>query len=419
VSASPVEKNNPKKKSARKLKFTTEKEKDKVELDFDNLEKYSLSELSSYAREQNINKSLRGNRKSDYIHAMLLKQLSQRTVAQLKTEAEKRGVDMKDYGSTNKRKIDYIHAIIDDRLGEGEPLWSLWKEIYLVGTEWENYDAVFDINWDFDHLKEALDESGELNEAGAKHPVYLFGVTEPQLVEFGEGDRRVTPIPAIVALISPLPPPAELGIKSVQKVEEEFVPMRDLKMDWVPYIPKSTWKSDPKSVVPRAFFLKTFQRREGLKDMKEEELVKFNFALPYIFLPRAQEAPTFDDTIVTVVTEVNGRGTSFEFDWTDMDEVDEFAEGVLKDHGLDPKENQAQLEALIEEIKNTVSAEKARIRAAKAAWQAKLDALGPEKRKALDELKIWKYYPQNEHPDISGNKVSYVNRYYGKADRVL
>lgn len=56
--------------------------------------------------------------------------------------------------------------------------------------------------------------------------------------------------------------------------------------------------------------------------MKEEELVKFNFALPYIFLPRAQEAPTFDDTIVTVVTEVNGRGTSFEFDWTDMDEVD-------------------------------------------------------------------------------------------------
>lgn len=87
----------------------------------------------------------------------------------------------------------------------------------------------------------------------------------------------------------------------------------------------------------------------------------------------------------------------------------EFAEGVLKDHGLDPKENQAQLEALIEEIKNTVSAEKARIRAAKAAWQAKLDALGPEKRKALDELKIWKYYPQNEHPDISGNKARFLS----------
>jgi hypothetical protein len=52
----------------------------------------------------------------------------------------------------------------------------------------------------------------------------------------------VVPIPAVVAVISSLPPPAELGIKSVQKIEEEFVPMKELKMDWVPYIPKSEWK---------------------------------------------------------------------------------------------------------------------------------------------------------------------------------
>jgi hypothetical protein len=67
--------------------------------------------------------------------------------------------------------------------------------------------------------------------------------------------------------------------------------------------------------------LKTHQRREGLKDMKEEELVKFNFALPYIFLPRAQEEPTSEDSVVNVVTEVNGKGATFEFDW-EMDEVD-------------------------------------------------------------------------------------------------
>lgn len=50
------------------------------------------------------------------------------------------------------------------------------------------------------------------------------------------------PIPAIVAVVSSLPPPARLGLKSVQKIEEELIDMKDLKMDWVPYIPKAQWK---------------------------------------------------------------------------------------------------------------------------------------------------------------------------------
>lgn len=54
--------------------------------------------------------------------------------------------------------------------------------------------------------------------------------------------------------------------------------------------------------------------------MKEEDLVKFNFALPYIFLPRAQQKPQYD-TIANVVTEVNGKGATFEFDWQ-MDDLE-------------------------------------------------------------------------------------------------
>ncbi len=56
--------------------------------------------------------------------------------------------------------------------------------------------------------------------------------------------KHVVLIPAIVAVISSLPPPSKLGLKSVQKVEEEFVPMKELKMDWVPYIPKAAWRYD-------------------------------------------------------------------------------------------------------------------------------------------------------------------------------
>jgi len=220
-----------------------------------------------------------------------------------------------------------------------------------------------------------------------------------------------------VAVISSLPPPAQLGIKSVQKVEEEFVPMKQLKMDWVPYIPKADWKHDPKSVVPRAFFLKTSQRREGLSHMKEEDRVKFNFALPYIFLPRAQEAPRFD-TIANVVTEVNGKGATFEFDW-DMDDLDEIAAGVLKDSGLDPEKDTAELEALKNTIRETVKSEQQRIAKEKNAWKARMEAISPEEKKALNDLKIHKYYPKNKYPDVSENKVAFVNRYYGKADKVL
>merc|ERR1711879_655586 len=133
--------------------------------------------------------------------------------------------------------------------------------------------------------------------------------------------------------------------------------------------------------------LKTHQRREGLKDMSEEELAQYNYALPYIFLPRVQEEPK-SDTVVNVVTEVNGKGATFEFDW-EMDDVEEIAAETLKENDLDPEKDEKQLQELIKVIKDTVNA---------------------EKKKALDELKIWKYYPQNEYPDVSGNKVAYVNR---------
>jgi predicted AlkP superfamily phosphohydrolase/phosphomutase len=85
--------------------------------------------------------------------------------------------------------------------------------------------------------------------------------------------------------------------------------------------------------------------------------------------------------------------------------IQEIAADVLKDNDVDPEKNKDQLEALIKVIKKTVNDEKARIREEKAAWKKRMDSISPEKRKALDELQIWKYYPQNKYPDVSGNKV--------------
>lgn len=38
-------------------------------------------------------------------------------------------------------------------------------------------------------------------------------------------------------VVSPFPPSDKLGITSVQRESEEIVPMKQMKMDWVPYIP--------------------------------------------------------------------------------------------------------------------------------------------------------------------------------------
>jgi len=52
--------------------------------------------------------------------------------------------------------------------------------------------------------------------------------------------ETVVPIPFIVAIICDVPPPSEIGIKSVMRAEEEIVSMASLKMDWIPYIPQTT-----------------------------------------------------------------------------------------------------------------------------------------------------------------------------------
>lgn len=58
---------------------------------------------------------------------------------------------------------------------EEEVFWKHWKQIFLVGTEWETYDSVYDIVWDFDHLNEDLVE-GFLSKS--PNPKYIFGSTE-------------------------------------------------------------------------------------------------------------------------------------------------------------------------------------------------------------------------------------------------
>uniref|UniRef100_I1KT91 Uncharacterized protein n=1 Tax=Glycine max TaxID=3847 RepID=I1KT91_SOYBN len=159
-------------------------------------------------------------------------------------------------------------------------LEDLWKETFPVGTEWDQLDTVYQYKWDFSNLENAFEEDGVLY--GKK--VYLFGCTEPQLVMF-KGESKVVLIPAVVAVVSPFPPSDKIGINSVQREAEEIVPMKQMKMDWVPYIPLEGRDSQVDRLKSQIFILSCTQRRSALKHLKLDRLKKYEYCLPYFYQP--------------------------------------------------------------------------------------------------------------------------------------
>ena len=91
------------------------------------------------------------------------------------------------------------------------PEWNGWKEVFLCGTEWSNFDLVYKTEWmwDFDHLYEDLvADDGALAKA---KKVYIFGTTEPQLVDVGDVTSHVVPIPTLVAVAGDADLPSSCG----------------------------------------------------------------------------------------------------------------------------------------------------------------------------------------------------------------
>ncbi|CAE6069152.1 unnamed protein product [Arabidopsis arenosa] len=117
-------------------------------------------------------------------------------------------------------------------LDEKRDLQDLWKAVFPVGIKWKLLDALYEHNWDFKDLEEALEEGGILYGKN----VYVFVNAEPQLVLYKDV-KKVIPVPTVVAIESPFPPSDKIGITSIQRAAEEIIPMKEMKMDWVPYIP--------------------------------------------------------------------------------------------------------------------------------------------------------------------------------------
>lgn len=122
------------------------------------------------------------------------------------------------------------------------------------------------------------------------------------------------------------------------------------------------------------------------------------------------------DTTVNIMVELEEGGKPLVFDYDyELDDLDEFVPEKMKDEELDPKHE----EKLREEIKKQVKARKLEQKTEKLAKQKQVDDLSPEEKESLKEMKIYKFYPQNDEPNVQELKVSFINRYYQHATEVL
>lgn len=286
-----------------------------------------------------------------------------------------------------------------------------WRDVYLAGTEWDQLQMVYSIDWDFDHLDEALTD-GELQ--GKK--VYMFGATEPQLLMRDEKDTKggVIPVPVIVAIVSDVPPPSTVGVKSVQRAEEEILPMSAMRMGWHAYAPENVQLSS--RFKPNVHVLKCNERKARLRNMREADVHKYDYVLPYFIKPEEIDDVTVD-TVVQVLAELDGRKAPLmcEYDY-ELDELDEFVEEKIAENELDEQKHTDPLKTA---IRDAVKATKLKYKAEREARRKRIEAIPQEARDAIKNMKLLKFYPQNEWPDVSKIKAPFINRYYGRATQVL
>ncbi|XP_022894185.1 protein HEAT INTOLERANT 4-like [Olea europaea var. sylvestris] len=289
-------------------------------------------------------------------------------------------------------------------------LEDLWQQVFPVGTEWDQLDMVYQYNWNFSNLEDAFEEGGLLY----NQKVYLFGCTEPQLVSF-RGQGKVTMIPVVVAVVSPFPPSDKIGIKSVQRETEEILPMKQMKMDWVPYIPLENRDSQVERLKSQIFILSCTQRRAGLKHLKLERVKKFEYCLPYFYQP-LQEDEFEQSTVVQILFPIDPKPVFCEFDW-ELDELEEFTDKLIEEEELSADQKDAFKDFLKEKVREAKKAN----REAREARRKALEEMSAETKAAFENMKFYKFYPVStpDTPDVSGVKAPFINRYYGKAHKVL
>ncbi|OVA08090.1 hypothetical protein BVC80_339g3 [Macleaya cordata] len=270
---------------------------------------------------------------------------------------------------------------------------DLWQAAFPVGTEWDQLDSVYQkFKWNFSNLEDAFEEGGVLH--GQK--VYLFGCTEPQFLSVN-GEGKVVIIPVVVAVVSPFPPSDKIGINSVQREAEEIVPMKQMKMDWVPYIPLEYRGNQVERLKSQIFILSCTQRRASLRHLKIERLKKYEYCLPYFYQP-LKEDELDQSTVVDIIFPAEPAPVFCEFDW-ELDELEEFVNDKITNEEI----SEDQKDAFKEFVKEKVREAKKANREAREARKKALAEMNEDTKNAFENMRFYKFYPVQtpDTPDVS------------------
>ncbi|ESQ31383.1 hypothetical protein EUTSA_v10004094mg [Eutrema salsugineum] len=292
---------------------------------------------------------------------------------------------------------------------EKRSLEDLWKAAFPVGTEWAQLDKLYESKWDFTNLEKALEESGNLY--GKK--VYVFGSTESHLVPYKNENKTVL-VPAVICIESSIPPSDKIGITSGESEVEKIIPMKDMKMAWVPYVPLEKRDREVDRMNFQIFILGCTQRRSALKHLKEDRVKNFKRCLPYIYNPFKEDES--EQSTVVQITFPSEPPVELEYDW-EKKNLEDFTNDLIVDEALPLDKKDEFTEFVKEQCDNAKKTNEE----AKQAREKAMEGMSEETKEAYKEMKLYKFYPLStpDTPDLSGiEKSSFINKYFGKAHEV-
>ncbi|KAJ3436746.1 protein heat intolerant 4-related [Anaeramoeba flamelloides] len=282
----------------------------------------------------------------------------------------------------------------------------IWENIFFLGTELDDYEKIFEIDWDFNHLIDAFSEDGFLFE----RKIFLFGQTEPQQCKYN-GKLETIIIPTIIAVECAEEPSLKVRVESVQmkQNDRQELSLKRMKLSWVPfYLGSRPNFKRVQRINNHGYYLNCSLRATQLKRIAKNKLLSYTYAIPYIQEELIGKRAQIDKTVL-VDFEWKEKQYKFDFRWDDI--VFEYlAEDVCSDLKLELCDELAKIivdsaKKSMEETKN-IKREEVRQR------REKFSQLPTKYVDNFKKLKCYKFYPLNEDPEIEMWKSPYINRYY-------
>lgn len=337
-----------------------------------------------------------------------------------------------------------------------------WRELPFIGCELKHMAVIKSQPWEFSYLADQL-RSGVLANLG--HPVYVWMQAEPHCLSGAE----ITTVPVIMAYVCKVPPPALVSQDSVQSTDaatRALLPlgakpksMEEEQLSWGPYIPERLlprWYPELSAHVP-IYALKWYQRATQFGQMNEFQTHHYEYLNIYHLLPQilAKEEQPEVRSVVFTFEKDGKKWADLDFD-KDVDRIATWLESRLETKEEEEKRIAEETKAVEEQqtkpkAKKSLAAKEdeknekkeeekkpvkipsayraeleAALRAAfqtaraisKEAWdnaRAKINALSPQDKEALENMKVYKFYPEHPKIDVTPAKSLIVNRYFGNA----